>query len=266
MTSVRHTVADYLTDTTVPTMTGNWIFGCWVHATAASYAAADNNGLMELGLNPADHNVGVAIDVGANRITGFAYNGGLDEDFIGAADSEAWIAIGIQHSSGSSNYLFRHRLENITTWTSFTLSVGEQLVADSMRVGGSFFWNNSVDSSSWRFFCQETTMDDATLLAATQSFQTFPPAGTNLHALDLDSPTNAGVNAGTGGNWTVTGTLQTDSTEPTESGGSGGTPNPPGVPARNYRSLLGVGFAPRERMIRPATMREVRAYSFGGRP
>lgn len=265
MTSVRHTNGDYLTDATVPTMTGDFIFGCWVHATAAGYAAADNNGLFEIGLNPADHNLGLAVDPGANNLLVYAYNGGIDAINFGTANSEAWIFVAIQHASGSSNYTVRSRLENVTTFTNVgTLSVGEQLTANTVTIGRSIFFGNSIDSSSWRFFLQATTMNDATLLTASQAFQTFPPAGTNLHALDLDSPTNAEVNAGTGGNFTVTGTLGTDATEPTESGGGGaGTPNPPGIPSRQNRSLLGVGFSPR--IARP-TPREIRAYSFGCSP
>lgn len=222
MTSVRHTNGDYLRTTTLPTMTGDWIWGFWLKIPAAGWGNAGETVPFGMG-NTGGSSEGFILDIGFSvntTCTALLFRNAAantDSSNILTGSDANWIFVSLQHASGSSSYTLRTRRENSTTFTTVTLNCGAQITAvgGEIRIGSDQFDEHVIDASSRSFWLQATTMSDATLLTASQNLNTAP-TGTNLHWLDLDSPTNAEVNGGTAANWTVTGTLLTDSSEPTE--------------------------------------------------
>ena len=127
---------------------------------------------------------------------------------------QQWFFVAIQHVSGSSDYTVRWRQEGETSFSSYTMHGLTQMTnPNTFYVGTNGFGNACIDADIRSLFCQANTMSDADLLTVSQNLDT-PPSGTNLHWLDFDSATNANVNGGTAGNWTITGTLSTSTTEP----------------------------------------------------
>ena len=220
--SVLHTNGDFLSSATLPTMTGDWIFGIWVKPNSGEYGGASETISFGLGTTGGSSE-GLLLDVGVvNNTTLSAVvfrTGGSDlqsTNILTGSDT-GWVFVAFQHSSGSATYNIRWRRENQTTFTSVNLTLGAQIttVGGSIFVGTDQFNEHALDSDTRHMFCQATTMSDATLLTASQNINSAP-AGTNLHWLRLLDATSAATNGGTAGDWTVTGTLQTASTEPTE--------------------------------------------------
>jgi len=226
MGSVQTTTGNYLKSPTtpIPTPTGNWFFCCWVKQATANYVAGDHVS-MSLTQSPGGVGEGFTLDAGAFAATSLSAvlfsNGGASlahNEFLTGSDT-AWVHICIQHVSASANYTVRWRKENATVYNTFTLTTGALLLLAgtdlAFFVGNDIFNEFSIDSSACQFVCQQTTISDAQLLTISQNLSTTP-SGTNLHYLILNTATNAQINGGTGGNWTVTGTLQTNPSQPTE--------------------------------------------------
>lgn len=226
MTSVRHTNGDYLSSSTLPTMSGAFTICWWLKCNSGEYGNAGEHIPVGLGTTGGSSE-GLLVDVGFTNnttLTALAFRSGGSDlqsvDVLTGSDT-GWICCAWRHAASSASYDFSYRREGETTWTTNTLTLGAALAAvgGSAFVGTDQFNEHAQDSDTRHYFVQETRLSDATLLTATQTIS-GAPAGTNLHYLDLDSATNAEVNGGTAGNWTVTGTLQTDSTEPSEAAAS----------------------------------------------
>jgi hypothetical protein len=91
----------------------------------------------------------------------------------------------------------------------------------SIWIGDDQFGEPSPDCNFKGVWCATGTLSDAAALTASQNArQGITPVVTPLHWLDLDSATNAEVNGGSAGNWTVSAPgPATDASEPVESGG-----------------------------------------------
>lgn len=240
MSSCQFTTNDSLSTTTLPTLTGAWWCGGWVKNNSygqsgepcvfgmgttggSSYGFLLYKGIPILGNNTS---------LGAVVFTGGG--GTIDSDPIMTGSDTAWLAWIAQYSGSGTVYTVRYRKETITSWSSVSIDCGAQLSggSPSMVIGADQFGDFDADCQLRSFACQSgTTISDADALTFTQNLNSAP-AGTNLHWLDLDSATNAEVNGGSGGNWTVTGTIGTAGNEPSEGGGGGGG---------GRRLLLGVG-------------------------
>lgn len=219
--SVRHTNGDYLTHATMPAVTGDWVLGIWVKCSAAEYGGAGEHIVLYMG-NSGASNECVAIDVGVTNNTTLsvlALNllGNLQKVDIATGSDTGWIFVSIQHVSGSASYTVRWRREKQNTFRTSVLTLSAQILiatGGGLWIGTDKQLEYAVDSDTRGFFCQETTMTDAQLLAASRKVDTAP-AGTNLHFLALSDACNSPeVNGGTAGNWTIGGTLQTDASGP----------------------------------------------------
>ena len=223
MTAVRHTNGDYITLATLPTMTGDFTIRWWQKCNSGEYGGAGEHIVVGLGTTGGSSE-GLLTDIGitANTtVTAVAFrNGGSDlqSTNIATGSFTGWICCMWRHTAGSASYTFSYRLENATTWTNVTLTLGAQLTmaGGALYIGSDQFAEHAVDSDTRAFAVKNSRDSDATALSESQALNTTP-GGSPLHWLDLDSATNAGVNGGSAANGTVTGTLQTDTTEPVES-------------------------------------------------
>jgi len=230
LSSVQHTNGDYLASADEPTITGDWTIGCWVKIN--SYSPGANAPVISWD-NTSEFIV-FYVPSGGTVLTALIFDGDTSDSVNVLTGSDAsWVFVSFRHASGSSNYVVSWRQEGETSLTHDTLTTGVQITGPTqIRIGANGIDEFSVDSSSRSYFARSDLLSDGDLLTASTSLGA--PTGTNQAVLDLDSPTNAGDNTGTGSDYSVTGTLGTDGTEPDPSIGGGAVIALP--------ALLGSGF------------------------
>lgn len=216
MTSVQHTNGDFISGTSMPTSTGDWTVGLWLKCS--NYAGGGPGGHSALfSWGDSSANVGLTVVTGgffgsANQLLAVAFSDGAAESHIILTDSDSdWLFCAFRHANGSADSTFSWCKE-LGSLSHVTFTSRGAPSAGSIIIGSDQFGANAVNCSSRSFFARNSRLSDAELLTASQSLN--PPSGSNLVVLDLDSPTDAGDNLGTGNDYTITGTLQTDSTEP----------------------------------------------------
>jgi len=142
---------------------------------------------------------------GANAVTGTAFATGSDT---------GWHYAAATHASGSTNYEVYWRKDGATSLGHSTLAVGSQLTAINKLWLGSDGFTEAVSNAAWRSWTvSSAVLTSAQLLAESQSL--LQPSGSNLHFLASVGSASAATNGGSGGSWTVNGTLASDeATEP----------------------------------------------------
>src|ERR1041384_3316450 len=167
--SVRHTNGDYLSSTSMPTMSGDWTSCCWIKCNAGEYGGGSEHIVFGMGLGGGSSE-GLLIDIGiANNTTMTAVcfrNGGgeLQTNDFRTGSFTGWVCVMWRHTSGSTSYDFSWRLENSTTWTTVTLTLSTALVSAgaSMYIGSDQFAEHAIDSDTRHCFVQNVRMTDAT--------------------------------------------------------------------------------------------------------
>lgn len=261
--SVRHTNGDFLTNATRPTVTGDWDENFWVHPNAGEYGDGVNDHVIIGAGTTGGSSEGWAVGVlaGSNTaLTIFVFRNG------GAEIQSAAIATGsfvgevcgsVEHASGSASYTVRWRLEKATTWNSTTLTLTTQLAAaGSAFIGTDQFNEHAVDSDTRAYRCKANTLSNAALLTQSQAINS-DPAGANLHSLNLIDVASAATNGGTGGTWTITGTLQNAAVEPAEAKSDNVALAPAQIIARPTRASIQELIAPVGALIAAASLTSI---------
>lgn len=218
-----------LTSASQPSITGNWTYGFAIKCNAGEYGNGTDNLIFAFGDGAGVEGAGVGVLGGANTtVQAFVFRatgGEFQPATLFTGSFTGWFFGLLRHTAGSPSYDVSTRLENVTTWTTVTLTLTTQMtVASSLFIGTDEFGENCANSDIRHFFCQAVRMSDAVALTATQNIN-VAPAGTNLHWLRLLNSATATTNGGTAANWTASGTLQTAASEPAESvGGVGDVP------------------------------------------
>jgi len=222
MTSIRHNPAgQFLSTPNTPTVTGDWTYCMWVKINSGGYGGASDTAMFGVGTTGASSDgIVLAVPAATNTVLQAQVfrSGGSELQTVNllTGSDTGWMCFAARHTSGSLNYDISSRRENVTTWSTTTLSLTAALQTPTdLRIGSDQFGENFVDGNSRHFFAQAARLTDAQLLTASQNINQAP-AGTNLHWLILTTVGTAGTNGGTAANWTVTGTLTSQATEPTE--------------------------------------------------
>lgn len=218
MTSVQCTDGDYLGSGDEPDITADCMFSCWFKNT--SYAPALNAPLISW--DDTVRFVVFFIPSGSTVIRALIFDGtNVDSVDIATGSYTGWGFGAFRHANGSTAWTVDYRKEGETSLTQATLDTGNPIATPTqIRIGANGIDEFVIDASFRSFVARSDRPTDGDLL--TYSTSLSAPAGSNQAFLDLDSPTNAGDNQGTGLDYTVTGTLQTDATEPDPSIGGGG--------------------------------------------
>lgn len=224
MSSVRFT-NDSLSSTTFPTQTAAYHWGGWTQCRSGGYAPGTDTALFAFGRANSPIN-GFIIVVPAG--TGIIRVGVFTNDFINPGDSDFqdaitgtntnWFAWILQYAGSGTQYTFRWRFENATTWNSLTLDCSAVLTSmQSIWIGDDQFGEPAIDVNHKGIWCATGTLSDAAALTASQNArQGITPVASPLHWFDLDSSTNVDVNGGSAGNATIGGAPATDASEPVE--------------------------------------------------
>jgi hypothetical protein len=154
---------------------------------------------------------GVSPVSSTDDLVAYIYDGVAVEHVITTGETD-WIFLSIRHDGGTSDYKFSWRLEGEASLTHHTITAnsGEGNFTPFGSVLGAS--DEGGDINGRKFVIRQDLLSDADLLA--ESATLAAPPGTPLVYLDLDSTTNVGTNLGTGGNWTVTGTILDDAATP----------------------------------------------------
>jgi len=199
-----------------PSPTGSWHWGVWVRLNA--YSAQF---MQVLSWHNAS-TVFYGIDSGevVNNTTLDVYCTGATAQSVATGSYTGWVFVSGSHVAGTSNYKISFRNEGAATLSTFTLVGSGEHAFDVFYLFNTTF-GDPCDTNLRSFWFKDSVLSDADLLTASSSLSA--PSGTNVTFLPLDDHTTAGTNAGTGANWTVTGTLTT-----TTGAGSEPAPSLPG--------------------------------------
>src|SRR6478609_1668009 len=232
--SARHTNGDYYSSSTMLSSAGDRTWWGWAKPNAGEYGGGGENIIVGIGTGGGSSE-GLLLDVGITNnttCTAVAFRGGgtdLQSVDFRTGSSTAWFAWFWRIASGSASVEFGWRLEGQTTWTKTTLTLGAVLTmtGGAQYSGSDQFAEHAIDSDTCGFYGQNALLTDGQLLTATQAINASQGG---VHSLNEVDAATANVNTGSAGNWTITGTIQTDTTEPVE---SGPVVSPPAI----YRSV-----------------------------
>jgi hypothetical protein len=222
MGSVLHTNGDYVSDATLPTMTGAFTIIWWQKCNSGEYGAGGENIIVGMGTTGGSSE-GLLLDVGISAnttLTAVAFRTGgtdLQSTNVLTGSDTGWVCCMWRHAAGSATYRFSFRRENQFTWTTTSLTLGAQITTTggSLFVGTDQFNEHALNSLTCSYVVQEIEATDSQALTWSQNIDAVP-SGTNVHRLRLATAATATTNDGTGGTWTSTGTLQDDAGEPAE--------------------------------------------------
>lgn len=203
--------------TGVPTLSGDWTVGFWFKIY--SYANQYTQVIGFSGVNNLGADTGESGDT--TKLEGYVYDGSPLYDTILASSYTGWCFLAIKHDDANANdYIFLFRKEGESSLSQFTLTKG--LTLSEIHLLGDAF-GSPANTAMRSFWAKSSTLSDADILTASTSLSA--PSGTNLTFLALDDHTVAGDNLGTGADWTITGTLTTESSdEPNPAIGGGSAP------------------------------------------
>ncbi len=213
MTSVRHTNGDYLRNATPPNAGSTFYFYGWAkidtwgndYTTSFSFDDGASEFLLYQTSGPEFGNTSGMVQI--------YRNGSTDEVEVLSGSDTSWIFICVRHVGGTNVYRVSYRRVQDATLTHVDLNAGAEADSmDTLHVGTDGANEHAINAASRHFVVGTTTLTDGEVQTLSETLAA--PGGSPHTYLDLDSPTNAGTNAGSGGNYTVTGTLTTESTEP----------------------------------------------------
>jgi hypothetical protein len=185
-------------------------FGVWLRIN--SYSTNFTQGILWANNLGGGGGGGVDTDESGSSTTLDAYVfKGATEDFVSILTGSYtnWVFVALTHTSGSNNFDVYWRNQEQAYLNHHTLNCGADLDLNAgLSVAGG---SGEVSATNARnFFLKNSVLTATQILASSMSMGA--PSGSNETYLVLSSATGAGTNGGTGGNWTVTGALATDST------------------------------------------------------
>jgi hypothetical protein len=203
--SVKFASSSYLDSTQWPTWTGDWIMYAWFKIPSAAYGAGDQFAWFFI----SDDNNGLWVN--GTSLSWYVESTGDAQDILTGSDT-SWVCISFQHTSGSSQIKLRWRKEKVATWSSFTKTFASHVNFFHAYVNNDQAGEPINNLNARSLYVAATTMDDATLLNATEHLNTA--SGSPYHWLILNDSATCNTNGGSASNWTKTGSPTTDTIEP----------------------------------------------------
>jgi len=210
MSVLSTSTANYLSrGATFPSGSADFTLGCWCRVNSYATSFTQVFGVS----NGAGNGFGCdTAEILATDLCVFIYNGANFPVAIASGSYTGWVWFAIVHVGGTNVYTVYWRKEGQSVLSSSPQNVGGEITGFT---NFNVFWDGggpAVNTNIRSFFVQTTAMSAATLLAVSQNL--IAPSGTNDTYLDLANATSPGTNTGTGGNFTVHGTLTTDPSDP----------------------------------------------------
>lgn len=217
--------ANYLSraDAGNPTVTGDWTIWAWVKVSGFGTTFT-----QVFGWSGGADSMGIDTDEIATDSVDFFVNSGagFDAGSFSTGGYTDYVYCSIKHTSGSANYVIEFRKEGETSLSTDTITNGAQLTLGGGALNMFVFWDGGGPNpnTSIRPFGIVTSVL-STGANLTQSQSLADPTGTHTF-MGLSTASDT-TNSGSGGAFTLHGTLTTDSDNPTVTLGSVSTDQEP---------------------------------------
>jgi hypothetical protein len=199
----------------------SWTFRCWFrlnsYASNFTWGAGVANGVGSPSVIAIDCN-----ETASGDLNVFIYTGSFQAVTLHTGSFTGWTGIAVTHVGGTTAYNVYACSESDSSMTLIgTLDVGSE-INPNVFIAGDGGFGDPANCDIRAFGVTNTAESAGTIFTALSTFATYNGSA-NHTFLALTAAATAGTNAGTAGNYTVTGTPVDETDEPVVGGGGGET-------------------------------------------